>query len=300
MFSVRTDLALEASALLSKKPDEVLEGVEVSEYQKGGAKVTRVTVSNKDGERLIGKPIGNYITIESASIRESTDVYDEKIRDVFSDELAKVIMPHKHDVIFVVGLGNRFITPDSLGPEVSEGINVDGSSKSNGIRLCSISPGVLGITGIESVEIVKGVSQRLKPDIIVVIDALASRSMYRICTTIQIADTGITPGAGVGNRRGALNMEEMGVPVIAVGVPTVVDASTVVNDSLEHIFEAFMEKDDTEGPLFDEEKRYTLIKKVLNPYFGELIVTPSQIDCVITKVAALISDGINELEHKLG
>lgn len=298
MFSVRTDLALEASALATRKPDEKLDGVEIDEYQSGEAKVTKVTVTNNAGEKTIGKPQGNYITIECQSIRDATDVYDERTRKVFSDELSKVIATRKHDVIFVVGLGNRFVTPDSLGPRVSEGINVS-DTDSGRVRLCSVSPGVLGLTGIESVDIIKGIVQRIKPDIVIAIDALASGSMHRICTTIQISDTGITPGAGVGNRQGALNERELGVPVIAVGVPTVVDASTVVNDSMEHIFDAFMDDSERESPLFDDDKRYTLIKKVLNPYFGQLIVTPSQIDCVITKVASLISDGINELEHKL-
>ena len=154
---------------------------------------------------------------------------------------------------------------------------------------------VLGITGIDTGEIIEGVSNRIKPDIIIAIDALAARSMQRICTTIQIADTGITPGAGVGNRRKELSKATLGVPVIAVGVPTVVDAATVANDSVEHIFESVFKETEMDSSLFNEDNRYTLIKKVLSPYFGELIVTPSQIDSVIANVAKIISEGINRL-----
>ncbi len=293
MFLPRTDLALEAAALISRKDNEVLEGVETEEYSKHGVKVTCVKVINTEGERIIGKARGSYITIECESLRDATDVYDKNAKEIFTKELKKVITPYKPESIFVLGLGNRYVTPDSLGPRVTENINVQSQKPA----LCCVSPGVLGITGIESVDIAEGITGRIKPDVVIAIDALASRSMHRICTTIQIADTGITPGAGVGNRQKALNKETLGVPVIAIGVPTVVDASTVANDSAQHILEAMGE--DTENPLFDENKRYTIIKKILNPYFGELIVTPSQIDCVITKVSNLISDGINDLENNL-
>lgn len=285
MFSVRTDLALEAAVLSDKKNS--LSGVEIDEYEKDGTRVTKVKITNADGEKQIGKKIGNYITIECDSLRDAGDMYDRNTKEIFTHELEKIIKPLKPKSILVVGLGNRYITPDSLGPRVTENIDV-----SNPI-LCCISPGVLGITGIESIKIVEGVCAKVKPDVVVAIDALASRSMYRICTTIQLADTGIMPGSGVGNRQRALNRETLGVPVIVVGVPTVVDASTVVNDSIEHIMD-----ETKDNMLSDEDKRYTIIKKLLSPYFGELIVTPSQIDSVITKVSNLIADGINDLGNK--
>lgn len=297
MFSPRTDLALESAALRVRKPDEKLDGVETSEYTKDDVNVVKVTITDENGEKLIGKPKGNYITIECQSLRESGDTYDETAGEIFAKELADIIAPHKHDVIFVVGLGNRFVTPDSLGPRVAESIDVANSIEEGKVNLCALSPGVLGITGIESGEIVEGICQKIKPDIIIAIDALASRSMHRICTTIQIADTGITPGAGVGNRRRALNEEVMGVPVIAIGVPTVVDAATLANDSIDRIERVLSEK--SEVLEMDDNKRYLIIKQILNPYFGELIVTPSQIDCVITKVASLIAHGINDLENKI-
>ncbi len=297
MFSPRTDLALESAALRVRKPNEKLDGVETSEYTKGDVSVVKVAITNEKGEKLIGKPKGNYITIECQSLRESDDSYDKNAGEIFAKELSDIIALHKHDVIFVVGLGNRFVTPDSLGPRVADSIDVASKIEKGKVNLCALSPGVLGITGIESGEIVEGICQKIKPDIIIAIDALASRSMHRICTTIQIADTGITPGAGVGNRRRALNEDVMGVPVIAIGVPTVVDAATLANDSIDRIEGVLNDK--SEALEMDDNKRYLIIKQILNPYFGELIVTPSQIDCVITKVASLIADGINDLEHKI-
>ena len=295
MFMPRTDLALEAAMLSVRKPDEKIDGVETDVYTKDNIKVTRVKITNKNGEKKIGKVKGNYITIECEDLRYCDETTKESVTDVFAKELKKVVCIHPHNVVFVVGLGNRFITPDSLGPNVSDGINVSRHLSDEGVRLCTVSPGVLGITGIETGEIIEGVSNRIKPDIIIAIDALAARSMQRICTTIQIADTGIAPGAGVGNRRKELSKATLGVPVIAVGVPTVVDAATVANDSVEHIFESVFKETDMDSSLFNEDNRYALVKKVLSPYFGELIVTPSQIDSVIANVAKIISEGINRL-----
>lgn len=300
MFLPRTDLALESAALSNRKPDEKIIGVDVTEYNSNGINVTKVAITNEEGVKAVGKPVGNYITVECPSLVDANDIFDPEVSKVFSRELAEIIEPYKHKVILVAGLGNRFVTPDSLGPNVSDEINVTTQDDKTKISLCTISPGVLGLTGIETGEIIEAIADKINPDIIIAIDALASRSMHRICTTIQIADTGITPGAGVGNRQKTLNSETMGIPVIAVGVPTVVDAATVTNDAIEHISSAFA-KDLPQVPesMRNPEARYGLIKKVLNPYFGELIVTPSQIDCVIKKISTLIADGINSLEHIL-
>lgn len=299
MFSPRTDLALEAAALSVKKPDEKLNGVETDVYTEADITVTKVKIINEEGERIIGKTKGNYITIECPSLRFCDDETAENVRNVFSHELYEIIKPHKHDVIFVVGLGNRFITPDSLGPAVSDGIEVSRHLDGGGVSLCAVSPGVLGITGIETGEIIEGITEKITPDVIIAIDALASRSMQRICTTIQIADTGITPGAGVGNKRKELSQRTLNIPVIAVGVPTVVDAATVANDSVEHMVSALQEKMQMDSSLMDDDNRYTLIKKILSPYFGELIVTPSEIDSVISNVASIIAKGINQTGNNL-
>lgn len=299
MFSPRTDLALEAAAMLTRKPDQKIKGVMEENHQCGNVKVTRVKILNEEGERLIGKVKGNYITLEYPMNDLYTDDTKEDIADVFSRELVNLIKDRKHDVIFVVGLGNRFITPDALGPGVSDRIDVNRHLCAAENQLCTVSPGVLGITGIETGEIIEGIISKIKPDIVIAVDALASRSMERICTTIQLADTGITPGAGVGNKRKELSLRTLGIPVIAVGVPTVVDAATVANDSVELILEKLRENTDVPHTILDEENRYALIRAILKPYFGELIVTPSDIDGVIEKVADIIALGINQTSNNL-
>lgn len=299
MFIPRTDLAIEAAAMATQNVKSPLEGVEQSEYTDGSVKVTKVKILNEKGERIIGKARGNYITIEYSTDELHSDDTANKIQSVFSKELTNLIEPHKHKVIFVAGLGNRYITPDALGPNVSDAIDVNRHLSAGKNVLCAVSPGVLGITGIETGEIIEGISLKIKPDIIIAIDALASRSMERICTTIQLADTGITPGAGVGNKRKELTLSTMGVPVIAIGVPTVVDAATVANDSVDLLFEALGNKLNIDDSILSDDNRYSLIRKILSPYFGDLIVTPSEIDSIIERVAGIIAGGINEMGHNL-
>jgi len=295
MFKPRTDLAIEAAEMMTKEKGKSVDGVRLKKYSAGCADITRVEIKDAKGEEAVGKPRGNYITLEYST----HDLYsEEKCREIskaFSKELASLIVPHKHDVIFVVGLGNRFITPDALGPGVSDSVCVSRHLDGKKPLLCSLSPGVLGITGIETGEIIEGISDKIKPDIIIAIDALASKSMERICTTLQLADTGITPGAGVGNKRKELSRKTMGIPVIAVGVPTVVDAATVANDSVDLLLEKLSDRLSVPEYILDDNSRYELIRNALNPYFGELIVTPSNIDSVIEKVAFLIAEGINNL-----
>ena len=299
MFSPRTDLAMEAAAMLNRKPEEKLCGVEEEREQHDNIGVTRVKITNEEGEKIIGKVMGNYVTLEYSLEDLYAEETKEKIVQAFNAELSKLIEKYKHDVIFVVGLGNRFITPDALGPGVSDRIEVNRHLSKNNSQICTVSPGVLGITGIETGEIIEGITSRIKPDIIIAIDALASRSMERICTTIQLADTGITPGAGVGNRRKELSVKTLGIPVIAIGVPTVVDAATVANDSVELILEKLRETSKVPHTVLDEENRYALIRTILKPYFGELIVTPSEIDSVIEKVADIIAQGINLVSNNI-
>ena len=297
MYFPRTDLALDAAVLTNAKPEDKIDGVLVNTYQKNDVTVTKVQITNSNGEKAIGKRCGNYITIEDSLLRHGKQNSTDS-EDAFVCELEEIIRQHKHDVIFVVGLGNRFVTPDSLGPKVSDGIEVTRHLKKSGIKLCTVSPGVLGITGIETGEIIEGITHKTKPDIIIAIDALASGSMSRICTTIQIADSGITPGGGVGNKRKELSERTLGVPVIAIGVPTVVDAATVANDAMEHLIDAAGGAVEVDHILQDDAMRLALIKKSVSPYFGELIVTPSEIDSVIDHVAGIISRGINRICNK--
>ena len=207
----------------------------------------------------------------------------------------------------VVGLGNRFITPDALGPNTVDSVEVtrhlfeqmpervNPTSRS----VCALAPGVLGITGIETLEIIRGVVDRVQPGLIIAIDALASRSIRRISTTIQLADTGITPGSGIGNRRMGINEQSLGVPVIAVGVPTVVDAATIANDAIELIMQAVNdavgEDSDTMRSLgfLNDDNRYEMIRTVLYPSVGDLIVTPKEVDTIIQDISGVVARGIN-------
>lgn len=306
-FSVRTDLAIEASAMLSRKAGESIDGVEVDEYKKGCASVTRVTVTNKNGENVIGKPAGKYITIECEDIRGGSDEALMHAEDAFADELGKLTAQLGKGAVLVVGLGNRFITPDALGPNTVDSVEVTRHLfeqmpervNPTSHSVCALAPGVLGITGIETLEIIRGVVDRVQPGLIIAIDALASRSIRRISTTIQLADTGITPGSGIGNRRMGINEQSLGVPVIAVGVPTVVDAATIANDAIELIMQAVNdavgEDSDTMRSLgfLNDDNRYEMIRTVLYPSVGDLIVTPKEVDTIIQDISGVVARGIN-------
>lgn len=300
-FSARTDLAIESAALLERKPNEKIDGVNVESYSKDRVRVTKVEISNEKGSKIIGKPIGNYVTMECEDLHKNDEIV-KIVEKIFSDELKDITKLSQKSMVLAVGLGNRFVTPDALGPKVTDKLCVtrhltDEIKKevSDGRNsLCAISPGVLGITGIETGEIIRGIAEKIKPDLIIATDALASRSISRINTTIQLADTGITPGSGIGNVRNGLNSETLGVPVIAIGVPTVVDAATIANDCFElMINESETFKESEENIFFDEEKRYSLIKAALSPYVGSLIVTPKDVDAVIDTMSQIIANGIN-------
>jgi len=306
-FSARTDLAIEASAMLSRKPGDTIDGVRVENYSKNDVTVTKVCIENETGAEKIGKPVGNYVTIECENLRTGDENALENTKEVLKVELSELAEINDESVVLVVGLGNRFVTPDALGPNVTDDIYVTRhlfsempEIVSDDLRsVCAVAPGVLGITGIETVEIIKGVTEKVKPDLIIAIDALASRSMSRISTTIQLADTGITPGSGIGNKRMGINEENLGVKVIAIGVPTVVDAATVANDALELMMNSVNETIGRDTDIsksldfLNEENRYSLIQKVLYPYVGNLIVTPKEVDSIIDGVSRVISESIN-------
>ncbi len=317
---VRTDLALE----VHEKNREVQkrtgqentepygEGVEVTEDGNDNIHVTRVKITSPKGEKSIGKPLGNYITLDIPRLKENDrDLYEDTCRAV-AFELKRIIKLGEKDTVLVVGLGNWNITPDALGPKVSSYLMVTRhlheylpEQVDDGVRpVCSIAPGVLGLTGIETSEIVKGVVEKVKPALVIAIDALASRRMNRINTTIQIADTGISPGSGVGNKRAELSEKTMGIPVIAIGVPTVVDAATMANDTIELVIDSLMAQPGASNDFYqmlknlDEKDKYSLIKEVLEPYGGNLVVTPKEMDEVIERVSKIVANGINLALHK--
>lgn len=313
--NVRTDLVLEAHELI--KENEFSErrdptGVDVENDGTEDIKITRVKVTSPIGEEAIGKPIGNYVTLEVPRLKENDQTLYADTCRFLAKELERILNLDDKSTILVVGLGNWNVTPDALGPKALSELMVTRhlleyipKEVDEGVRpVCAISPGVLGITGIETGEIIKGIVDRVKPDVVVAIDALASRRMDRVNTTIQIADTGISPGSGVGNKRMSLSKETLGIPVIAIGVPTVVDAATMANDTIDKVIDSLINESKDEKGFYDMLKnidrsdKYQLIQEVLQPYVGNLIVTPKEIDDVVDKVAKVIANGLNIALHK--
>lgn len=317
--SIYTDLALELHEMATddenKNDDEncEIEGVKlvVKESPKEDIKVTWVEVLNEQGAEEIGKPIGNYITVESEAMRENDVETHEEIIKVVAENLSKLCKLDKDSSILIIGLGNWNVTPDALGPKViskalvtrhiSESLPNDLSGMVR--RVSAVSPGVMGITGIETSEIVKGIVERIKPDLVIAIDALASRSINRINATIQMADTGVAPGGGMGNKRMVINEETMGVPVIAIGVPTVVDAATLINDTMDSMLEDMISYTDKGTDFYEmlknlgADNRYPIIKDVLNPYAGNMFVTPKEVDAVVERLSNIIANSINISMH---
>lgn len=307
-FSIRTDLAIE-SCELGKNNTEI-EGVKISTQKFKQIQVTNVEIIDEAGEKNLGKPKGNYITIESAQLRKNND-YKDKIIKILADNISKLIAHVKRDNVLVIGLGNWKITADALGPKVISKILVtrhiknflaDQLKKS----LCSvsaISPGVLGITGLETFEVVKGICDKTNPDIIFVIDSLAARNSSRINSTIQISNTGIIPGAGIGNKRIALDKKNLGCDVISIGVPTVIDAATLINDTMDKILEAISYHQKLQNNFFialndiDSNEKYELIKNILEPYNENMFVTPKEVDQVIEELSNIIANAINISLH---
>ena len=306
-FSFRTDLAVEMRDAYKKAQKMDMPGVFSEEETIDDVKVTRVKVETEEGAGYIGKPVGNYITLDAPKIKQNEPDTNERIFKVLARELRSLIGTDINQSVLIVGLGNQNVTPDALGPKVVQDIEVTRhileyapDILNRPVRSVSaISPGVLGTTGMETGEVIRGVVDKIKPDFVIAIDALASRKLERISTTIQIADTGINPGSGIGNKRMALSKETLGVPVIAIGVPTVVDAATMANDTIELMIEN-MDKNTSQStndydrikPMEQDEK-YNLIKEVLNPFVGDLVVTPKEIDEIITSVSDVVSQGIN-------
>jgi len=310
-FSFRTDLAVETREAYKKALSIDMPGVTVEDEVIDDVKITRVKVETQEGAENIGKPIGNYITLDAPQIKDNEPDVNEKVYMVLARELRKLIGENKDKSVLVVGLGNWNVTPDALGPKVISYVEVTRhileyapEYVNRPLRSVSaISPGVLGTTGMETGEVIKGVIDKIKPDLVIAIDALASRKLERISTTIQIADTGISPGSGIGNKRMALSQETLGVPVLAIGVPTVVDAVTMANDTIELMLENIDKIGSQNGVDYDrikqisDEDKYAMVKAVLNPYVGDLVVTPKEIDAIITSVSDVVSQGINHALH---
>ena len=268
-------------------------------------RVSRVKILDAKGEDAIGKPVGSYITVDLKGLKTATEEEIEKASNVVTKELRALIEKHigSQDSILVVGLGNEQVTPDALGPKVATQIDVTRHIlnympevlESGTREVSAVSPGVLGTTGIETQEILKGIVDHVKPKLVIVIDALASKSIERISSTVQIADTGIVPGAGVGNTRKELSEQSLGVPVVAVGIPTVVDLATITDDCLDLFITKLQEEAKSNEYLnsLKEQDNYEEIKEALVPNGYNMIVTPKEIDDLIENMSSVVARGIN-------
>lgn len=307
-FNFRTDLASERRDLYKKANsiEDEISGIESTKEEiNDKIAVERVKITNEEGEKAIGKPKGSYITIDIKQLKLAQDEDIEKSAEALSKELSSVIDTHigKQDEILVVGLGNIYVTPDALGPKVINEIEVTRHIMKylpqyveEGTRMVSaISPGVLGTTGIETLEIIKGIVDNIHPKLVIVIDALASRSIERISSTVQLSDTGIIPGAGVGNKRTEISQATLGIPVVAIGIPTVVETAVLVNDSLDLFITKLQEEAKSNDYLnqLKEQDNYEQIKEALLPKDYNLIVTPKEIDDLIENMSEVVAKGIN-------
>ena len=295
MFNFRTDMADERRDIYKKanKLEGDIPGIQT------------IKILNEEGEKAIGKPIGTYVTVDMKNLRLAGDEELEKASNIISEEI-KAIVNEKisnQDEVLIVGLGNQFVTPDSLGPKVVSEIEVTRHLLKYapecvvpGARSVSaIAPGVLGTTGIETLEIIKGIVNNVKPKMLIVIDALASKSIERISSTIQISDTGIVPGAGVGNTRKELSVNTLGIPVVAIGVPMVVDLATITDDCLDLFIGKLQDEARSNEYLnnLKNQDNYEEIKSALIPNDYNMIVTPKEIDDLIENMKDIIARSIN-------
>ncbi len=311
-YSVRTDLALEQKERFESDNVEVQGVVLEEDYdEEREIRITTVKIETENGAKTMGKPVGTYITIEAPNMTVPDDGYHEEISKELLKHMKQFVNFGKEDYsVLVVGLGNRKVTPDALGPYVADNLNITRhivkeygkyAMGEEHVRLISaIVPGVMGQTGMETVEIIRGIVRETKPELIIAVDALAARSSRRLNSTIQIADTGINPGSGVGNHRNAITKETVGVPVIAIGVPTVVDAATIVNDTMENLIKALENSETLRGvgvvmQGYNAAEKYELIRELISPHLNGLFVTPKDIDETVKRISYTISESLNML-----
>ena len=288
MKSPRTDLAMESFGASGKSE---MPGVRVSQWETGGVQLTEVVISDAGSAEELGKACGKYLTLESPLLRERDPETRMAMAALLGEELARLLPEDESAPVLVVGLGNRFITPDSLGALTVDRTlvtrHMTGSDffRSDLRSVCAVAPGVLGVTGVETLEMVRSLTESVRPGAVICIDSLSARSSARIGSTLQLTDTGIQPGAGVGNLRQALSAETLGVPVVAVGMPTVIYAATLARDA----FEALSDPDAPQ----DEAALDAMERELLSEDVGEMIVTPREIDALVVDAAGVIASGLN-------
>lgn len=293
MRQIRTDLAMESAA---GRGETDLPGVTISTWEAGDVHVTEVKVDAGKGAELLGKAPGIYVSLECPmGVKQGPEVR-AALSGILGEELIRLLPADDGRPVLVVGLGNRQVTPDALGPRTVERTlvtrhifkalpdEVDDRMQ----PVCAVAPGVLGVTGVETLEMARGIVREIDPRAVIAIDALAARATSRVGSTVQLTDTGIQPGSGVGNHRRALTRETLGVPVLALGVPTVIYAATIARDALEMLAE--------DGPAH-EDAIDGLCERLLSGAMGEMIVTPREIDDMIGDVAHMLASGINQALH---
>ena len=308
MYNFRTDMADERRDIYKKANfiDGDIPGIEtVQRDENKNVKTFIVKILDEEGEKALEKPIGTYITFDLKNLRYAEDEEIEAASNIISKEIKGVVdtKVDSQDEILIVGLGNEHVTADSLGPRVVSNIEVTRHLLKYapecvvpGTRsVSSIAPGVLGTTGIETLEIIKGIVDNIKPSLVIVIDSLASKSIERISTTIQVSDTGIVPGAGVNNKQKELSINTLGIPVIAIGVPMVVELATLVSDGINIFIDKLQEKAESNDFLnkFKQEDKYEEVKDALNVGEYNMIVTPKEIDDLIDNMGEIVSRSIN-------
>ncbi|MGZ4123787.1 MAG: GPR endopeptidase [Tumebacillaceae bacterium] len=310
-YSVSTDLALEAHQIFSPQHGGTIPGVQTSTEEMEGITITRLSIDDEVGSKIMGKMVGNYLTLEVPGLRYKDPVLQKSVAETFAKEFKRFAQLEENATVLVIGLGNRKVTPDALGPLVCDNLFVTRHLYSHMPELVSdggyrpvaaVAPGVLGITGIETSEIVHSIVKKIKPDLVICVDALAARSLERVNTTIQIADVGISPGAGVGNKRKGINKKSLGVPVIAIGIPTVVDAVTITSDAMDLLLRRLEQDIPGNGMSklmngFDEQEKKQLIFEMLQPLGQNLMVTPKEVDTFVEDVANVLANGLNVALH---
>lgn len=314
-YSVRTDLALEEKERFESDNVEIQGVVLEEEYDdQCEMRITRVKVETENGAKVMGKPVGVYLTLEAPNLAVPDEDYHReislKLAEYLKELIGKEMLEREELSVLVIGLGNREVTPDALGPYVAEQVCVtrhivkEYGKYAMGMEhvksVSAVVPGVMGQTGMESQEIVKGVVKETEPDLVIAVDALAARNSRRLNRTIQIADTGIHPGSGVGNHRNGLTRETMGIPVIAIGVPTVVDAATIVNDTMENFIEALESSKMLKGvgdvlKTYSNAEKYELVKELISPHLNGMFVTPKDEDEMVKQISYTISEALNVL-----
>ncbi len=313
LYNIRTDLALEAQEVVQSQTTADIPGVVSENIREDGIVINRLHIETDDASRQLGKNKGRYLTFEVPGLRRKDSALQDRLSEILARELVGFLeLPSNlNEAVLVVGLGNWNVTPDSLGPKVVEDLLVTRHAMKMGQKIlgegfravCALSPGVLGTTGIETGEIIASLVGRVRPGLVIVIDALAARRLERLHTTIQVADSGIMPGSGVGNNRLGINRQTIGVKVVAIGVPTVVDASTIASEAFDALAQHF--KKDAKGYAlsnvmkdFDWDQRRNLITRVLEPYAGgHLMVTPKETDTFIDDMSYIISGALNSALH---